>query len=207
MGRFKCPICERWFKNYLGCQTHIGMMHGFGPMAHGGRKRSRDGPPLPIVPIPEGVVADDDDGPPPALEEESASESDDDGEEEEDEQEEEEEAPALSEHDRLVQGARAEARSMLLVPAWRKWARDQRLHCEEILQDVGQLFPSAEDFPTDETYRFTKLYYQHPGASFGPELLKEDTPEHPLDLSKVTHTHLDAFAWSHIRRICDFSLD
>ena len=163
---------------------------------------------------------DDDDGGTPELEEDSSSEDSSSDDEEEE----------LTEHQKLLRDARAEAQAMLLDPTWTDYAEQLRVHCEEhLLDDVGKLYPSEEQFGSRETYRFTKLYYEHPGASFGPELLKANAKEH-LNLDKVGGPHALTwghivvayashmrpvigdmhafchFSWSHMRRICDLLL-
>ena len=89
--------------------------------------------------------------------------------------------------DATVEAARAMARQMLVQPEWCQWAEDMLEWTEEVhLSNVEGLFPEADDFPTRETYRFTKLVSQFPGASFPAELLRANSEE-PLDLSKVPH--------------------
>ncbi len=75
--------------------------------------------------------------------------------------------------------------------------------CEEnMLRDVGAIFPTAEDFPTKETYRFLRLVHSHPGAALPGELLKANQEEH-LDLDKVRiwggiTLICAAYAWWHV---------
>ena len=196
-------MCNRTFTSCRGCQTHIGMKHGDALGTPGSRKRPRAGavpPPLPApVAVPPAAEQDDHDGAMPDQDGDMPALQSDAEADAQEEAAAQAHAPAreLTAHEQLVEAARVEAQEMLLDPTWRKIARDSRLHCEEILQDVGQLYPSEEQFPTRETYRYSKLYYEHPGASFGRELLKEERVEH-LDLSKVAHP----FSWSHMRRIC-----
>ena len=85
-----------------------------------------------------------------------------------------------------LEGARRQARRALENPRWREWATNMVTYCEEhFLADVtANLFPSAEAFRTEETYRFMKLKALYPGASFAAELLKANEEE-ALDLSKV----------------------
>ena len=188
--RFKCPLCSAWFGNHHGCRIHIGMKHKQALGSPQGRKRARDaavGLPAPVA-VDEDAPDDDDDGEDtPLLERDSSDDEESDDEESAHEESAHEEEPtaALTEHDKLLEAARAEAREMLLDPTWRKYAEEQRLYYEEtLLKDVGALYPSADQYENRETYRFLKLYYEHPGASFGPALLKENEREH-LDLDKV----------------------
>ena len=89
--------------------------------------------------------------------------------------------------------ARAYARQLLRDPGWVQWAEATLTWCEtHFLDDVEELFATAEDYASEETYRYMKLFYLHPGAAFAKELLLANE-EKPLDLSKVA-MHLHAFA-------------
>ena len=140
-----------------------------------GRKRRRTRSADPAVPPPVPAAEDalpDVDGFP---------------EQQEQGEEQEELTPEHQEHhaELAAAAARAEARHMLRDPTWVQYAEDMLAYCEDgLLQDVGQLFPSEEQFVNRDTYRFQKLYHQFPGATFGRELLKPD-PEERIDLSKV----------------------
>jgi len=83
--------------------------------------------------------------------------------------------------------ARAYARRMLRLPEWDQWAEDTLAWCEvNHLEEVEKLFPEVVDYPSPETYRFLRLFHQHPGAAFASALLKANQ-DAPLDLSQVAH--------------------
>ena len=171
--RFKCDRCPHSFSTFVGLCTHRGMMHsevhgaGIGGMWMG---KPRPPPPAPIPPMEAMEDLDED---LPALEDD------------EDDEAGQEADAAVPEAEDPVAEARAYARRMLRDPSWVQWAEDTLHWCEDnLLGDVAALFPAAQDFPTEETYRFLRLFHEHPGASFASELLRANS-EQPLDLSKV----------------------
>ena len=175
MGRkrqHKCKHCGQPFRTFYGLQIHTGHMHGGAPLA--ARPPPQRGGPAPIPPpFPPMHGVEEADGVAPMD-----ADSDDGGHAHEDGAAEEGGDPAVAE-------ARAYARRMLRAPGWEQWAEDMLAWCEvNHLDGVEKLFPEEEDFVTPETYRYLRLFHQHPGASFASELLKADQKE-PLDLSQV----------------------
>jgi len=181
-----CPHCGVAFPTKQGMHVHVGMSHGqeshLWPKGDSVRRRKRrrqapqpeaehppPPPPPPPFPAPFLVHLDEDGG----VDEAANMEED---------------APAGAPADApagAVAEARAEARRLLRAPGVERWAEDTLAWCEEhILHDVGAIFPTAEDFPTKETYRFLRLVHSHPGAALPGELLKANQEEH-LDLDKV----------------------
>ena len=60
-----------------------------------------------------------------------------------------------AEEDPDVDAARRMARSMLVQDGWQDWAKAQLEYAERgALRDVSRLFPAAEDFDTEETFRY-----------------------------------------------------
>ena len=167
--RLKCDFCRRDFKTTQGLQIHCGRMHKADHWRYYG---SWKGLPAPLPPMPIAPM-EDIDLQMPDLEGMDGDEA-------------EQGAPdagAAGEED--VDQAREYARRLLRDPSWVKWAEDTLHWCEaNLLEDVGALFPAAEDFPTPETYRFLRLFHEHPGAAFASELLQANKEEQ-LDLSKV----------------------
>ena len=173
---FSCQQCPLTFPTARGLSTHMGMCHKPSSVSCPERshKRLRSG--AAAMPPPE----EEEEADVPQLEYDSDAEG---GEEEE--LLTPEHAPAAPVAEDVVAAARAEARQMLRDPTWVQYAEQQLAYCEEgPLQDVGQLFPSMEQFETEETYSYKKLYHEFPGASFGHELLRPD-PKDRIDLSKV----------------------
>ena len=185
---WRCGQCSHTFRTERAVRTHRGMRHSHRQAAEPHPRARFKGAPAPIPPpFPE-------DWPPAEGGDDEGAECDEDmpglvceGEDEEEEEEQEEEDP-------LAQ-ARAYARRLLRAPGWEQWAQDTLHWCEENwLDDVEKLFPEAQDFPTPETYRYLRLWAQHPGAAFASELLKADQKEH-LDLSKVAHLAHVLMCW------------
>jgi len=82
--------------------------------------------------------------------------------------------------------ARKIAQRLLLHPEWKAWAKERLEWSEEhLLHDVDQLFPTAPQFETEETFRWLELRSLYPGAEFASELLKSNHDKH-LDLDKVS---------------------
>ena len=160
---FQCRQCGLTFSTARGLSTHTGICHKddtFPPPERARKRRRRSAAAMPARPPPEEAEM------------------------EEEEQEEEAEMPALdfeeeeeltppkhrpadpaaaapvAEGEDVVAAAREEARQMLRDPSWVQYAEEQLAYCEEgLLQDVGQLFPSVEQFETEETYRYKKMYH------------------------------------------------
>jgi len=189
--RLKCGFCNFSPATPKGLQTHMGIMHPtvMHPADRGDSLTQWRGEPAPPAPLPLPPIADLDEGLPDLV-----ADEDEDG-----AAAEAEDVPAGEE---AVDQAREYARRLLREPSWVKWAEDTLHWCEaNLLEDVGALFPAAEDFPTPETYRYLRLFHEHPGAAFASELLKANNEE-PLDLSKVgmrcTFVAFAAGSWSHI---------
>ena len=174
---YTCQQCGMTFTTARGLSTHMGMAHkqdtcSCPERSHKRPRRSRSAA---AMPPPE----EEEEGQVPDLEWDSDAEG---GEEEVLTPD---HAPAAPVAEDVVAAARAEARQMLRDPTWVQYAEEQLAYCEEgLLQDVGQLFPSVEQFETEETYSYKKLYHEFPGASFGHELHRPD-PKDRIDLSRV----------------------
>ncbi len=157
------------FPTARGLSTHTGMAHKrdtLAPPERASKRRRRSAAAVPPEEEEEAALPD--------LEFE-----------EDEEQLTPDHAPADPEEQDVVAAARAEARQMLRDPTWVQYAEEQLAYCEDgLLQDVGQLFPSVEQYETEETYRYKKMYHEFPGASFGHELLQPE-PKDRIDLSKV----------------------
>ena len=163
-------MCTKSFGNSRAMQTHKGMVHrqSLCGLPEAKRKKGMPDDPPPPPPFPpaehehdgEAVAEEQVDAPPlDAVEDDAVADA--------------------------VAEARAYARKLLRHAGWEQWAEDtlgwyERNH----LADVGALFPAAEDYATPETYRFMRLFHEHPGASFATELLQANQQE-PLDLSQV----------------------
>ena len=170
---YTCQQCGMTFTTARGLSTHVGRSHKQDCCSCPERslKRLRSSQRAEAMPPPQEEEQAHD---VPDLEMDSDAE-------EEEELLTPDHAPAAED---VVAAARAEARQMLRDPTWVQYAEEQLAYCEEgPLQDVGQLFPSMEQFQTEETYSFKKLYHEFPGASFGHELLRPD-PKDRIDLSK-----------------------
>ena len=177
---WRCGVCLAKFRSFKGVRIHRGMAHrGRQPGAEVGARprhsfRGEPAPEPPPFPDPWPPI---DDGDVDMADAEAVPDA----------------AEQASDPSDLLEQARAEARRMLRAPRWVPWAQDMLRWCEEnLLARAERIFPTVEEFPTPETYRYLRLWAKHPGAAFASELLKAEAEEH-LDLSKVAR--LRAHVW------------
>ena len=175
-----CPVCTRGFATARALGNHRARSgHNQGGWDCAGE--ALPPPPPPELPAPRDQEADEDMPPVEWAALEDAWEED----------------PNVAE-------ARRMARRMLVQDGWVEWAKQQLEYAEQgALKDVTSLFPTREDFDTEETFRFAprpvppvppqspphrylELKATFPGAQFSTELLKANKKKH-LDLDKVPH--------------------
>ena len=181
--QWHCPHCGQPFSTERAMHTHVGMVHekqlwawALASKPEQKQKRRRcqvEGPaprpPPPPFPGPFVAVPGEDGGVAEAACPAAMVQD----------------APAGAPGPGPLAKEREEARRLLRTPGVERWAEETLAWCEEnILRDVGAIFPTAEDFPTRETYRFLQVFHSNPGTGWGQALLQANQEEH-LDLSKV----------------------